>query len=293
MKFIGITRGKRFSPNMSDNDMAIMREVGKRLNDQSHEVRLVSEDDYLELEQLCQFMPDAVFTMLRGNEGVNCLRRLESQGIPTLNCADAIENAHRSRISRILYDNGLPIPKTVILDEKTFKYDNHRLIQLIRGINTPCWIKNGQGWAQTDEDVVFSETHNEVMKTIRRKHERNLNAEIIVCEHLYGDLVKFYGVEKTDFFSWNYPDLNHSKFGLEIINGRPARFKFNEMELKKVCDIIASLSGVYVYGGDCVVDAGGNFKIIDFNDWPSFSSCRDYAAVAITRRILHLIHQPH
>ena len=36
-----------------------------------------------------------------------------------------------------------------------------------------------------------------------------------------------------------------------------------------------------MYGGDAIVTSDGDFYIIDFNDWPSFASCREAAAEAI------------
>ena len=30
-----------------------------------------------------------------------------------------------------------------------------------------------------------------------------------------------------------------------------------------------------VYGGDAIVKSNGTYVIIDFNDWPSFSRCRE------------------
>ena len=44
---------------------------------------------------------------------------------------------------------------------------------------------------------------------------------------------------------------------------------------------LAQLVGIEVYGGDAIIDSEGRFYIIDFNDWPSFSRCRDEAAEAI------------
>ena len=44
---------------------------------------------------------------------------------------------------------------------------------------------------------------------------------------------------------------------------------------------LAGLLGLEVYGGDCIVRQDGTFAIIDFNDWPSFSRCRNDAAKAI------------
>ena len=81
-----------------------------------------------------------------------------------------------------------------------------------------------------------------------------------------GIVIFFVIIALCDFFCWNYPDPCHSKFGIEAINGKPARFMFDEQKMKNVCDRIAALSGIFVYGGDCVVNSDGDFKIIDFND---------------------------
>ena len=288
MKVVGITRGKQFSPNMSANDLAIMQEVEQRLKAFGNEVSLISEDNISDLQNISQEPPDAVFTMLRGDEGISCLRHLEYHGIPVLNGANAITNAHRSNITRLLSENEFPIPNTLIIDNLTIQEDIERLEQLINQITFPCWIKNGQGWAQFNDDVAFVQTQEDALKRIRLIHKRYPLGDIIICEHLKGDLVKFYGIEDTNFFYWSYPDLKHSKFGLEAINGKPVRFKFDATKLKIVCDRIAALSGIFVYGGDCVVNAEGDFKIIDFNDWPSFSSCRNSAADAIALRLLKL-----
>ena len=44
-----------------------------------------------------------------------------------------------------------------------------------------------------------------------------------------------------------------------------------------------------VYGGDCIVEPDGSFYFIDFNDWPSFSCCREAASAAIAARVLRAI----
>jgi len=48
---------------------------------------------------------------------------------------------------------------------------------------------------------------------------------------------------------------------------------------------LARAVGIKVYGGDCIVGEDGSFCIIDFNDWPSFSRCREDAATAIATLI--------
>ena len=49
-------------------------------------------------------------------------------------------------------------------------------------------------------------------------------------------------------------------------------------EMKKTVDRLATTIGVIVYGGDAIVRSDGSFVIIDFNDWPTFSPCREEAA---------------
>ena len=48
---------------------------------------------------------------------------------------------------------------------------------------------------------------------------------------------------------------------------------------------LAEAVGIEVYGGDCIVSSDGTFCLIDFNDWPSFSRCREEAAEAIASLI--------
>ena len=84
---------------------------------------------------------------------------------------------------------------------------------------------------------------------------------------------------------WQYASHGHSKFGLESINGKEKGYTFTPKAIKEHLDRFAALIDVPIYGGDAIIDADGNFWIIDFNDFPSFSSCRDEAAKAIAKRI--------
>jgi len=107
-------------------------------------------------------------------------------------------------------------------------------------------------------------------------------------EHAEGDLVKFYGVEGVGFFSYTYPteEQGYSKFGLEAHNGKPKYFSFSSGALKQMADKAARESGFLIYGGDAIIMQNGDFVIIDFNDWPSFASCRKQASKAIAQRII-------
>ena len=50
---------------------------------------------------------------------------------------------------------------------------------------------------------------------------------------------------------------------------------------------LAAATGVSIYGGDAIVRADGSFCLIDFNDWPSFSRCREEAADVVTELVVN------
>lgn len=105
----------------------------------------------------------------------------------------------------------------------------------------------------------------------------------IVQAHVPGDLVKFYAV-KSGFFKYFYPsDDGDSKFGDEKRNGVARHYAFDEKLLQATADKVAQITGIDVYGGDAIITENGEFYLIDFNDWPSFSRCRDIAADEIAK----------
>lgn len=112
------------------------------------------------------------------------------------------------------------------------------------------WVKSDSGHQvsfATDESAVAS-----LCKTI---------AHPVVTAHIAGTDLKFYGVADTFFYPSGHPDLRQAAMRL------------------------ARLVGVSVYGGDAVVRPDGSFVIVDFNDWPSFSPCRDEVAAAISQLV--------
>ena len=94
--------------------------------------------------------------------------------------------------------------------------------------------------------------------------------------------MKFYGVSATGFFRYYYPtDDGLSKFGQEQLNGQAHHYPFSATDLQTKAEALAAAVGLQVYGGDAIVTADGSWYMIDFNDWPSFSRCREEAAEAI------------
>lgn len=276
-RILGISRANKFSPNHIGNDSAIFNLTCQSLREMGLDVVIVDEDQFLETD----FDIKYIFSMSRSVKAIEKLKTLEKKGCKVVNSAFGNENCCRERMTTLLIDNRIPHPKSFILEtqEKIESYISKKDFK-------PCWIKRGDFHAIHREDVSYVRNIEEADSIINEYRLRGINRAVI-NEHLFGDLVKFYGVANTNFFYWFYPfDANHSKFGLEEINGPSKGLKFDISKMQKICNDAADVLNVKVYGGDCIVGEDGNIRIIDFNDWPSFAPCRNEAAPFIAKSIV-------
>ena len=281
MKLLGIERSSRFSPNSTARDKAIFNAVADELRRMGHLVDTASEDNATAFAGY-----ESVFNMGRDECFLHRLAEEEIKGLRVINSASALLSSTRSVLTRLFEEKKIPTPESRTLTLAQLReYASHP-------ISSGCfssgslWIKRGDACAQQATDVCFIRNKEELQTAYDFFLAHNID-DIVISEHIPGDLVKFYGVEGTDFFFYHYPTATgtFSKFGLEVFNGVPAGYDFSPEELKKTADRAARLSGFIVYGGDCIIRPDGTFAIIDFNDWPSFSLCRTEAAQAIATRI--------
>lgn len=274
LRVVGIRRAQRFSPNSVERDAAICQAVADCLGRQGYDVSLHAEEAFTPC--LAQGAA-AVFSMARGTETVAALERLST---PVVNPVAGLRNARRGDMTRIFAEAGIPMPRSWMV----------RTDGTLPDADCPCWLKRTDECAQASGDVVYAHGRDELAAAMRRFADRGLR-EAVVCEHLPGDLVKFYGVKGTGFFEYYYPTAGDgfSKFGLEHHNGAARFYAFDAAALAATADRAASLLNLPVYGGDCIVGADGEVRLIDFNDWPSFSRCCDRAAEAITSVIVKAI----
>ena len=259
MRILMIQRAPRFSPNSEEKDLAILEAVAGILRHEGHTVCIVSES------VLCPelFECDFVFSMGRLPETLKMLKSLT--GIPVINTPVGIENCIRSQLTTIMKRIGTPLPP----EEGLCGY----------------WLKRGDAVAQSKDDVQFVADKAELEEKKQQFISRGIKA-YTVSAHVKGDLVKFYSVSGTAFFRYYYPtDDGDSKFGDEHHNGKAQHFPFDVSSLRFYSEQLAKAVGIRVYGGDCIVRQDGSFCIIDFNDWPSFSRCREEAAGAIASLI--------
>ena len=149
----------------------------------------------------------------------------------------------------------------VVNDPRSVEICNSRraIDSLMRSNRIPAapYYERGKGWIKADRghDVRFAANEEEMLAFKQQVEDPLLTA------HVEGTLVKFYGVADRFFSPQGYPQVAEAAARL------------------------ARLVGIQVYGGDAVLLSDGTFAIIDFNDWPSFSSCREEAAAAICRLI--------
>ncbi|MDR0428027.1 MAG: hypothetical protein LBH12_05430 [Dysgonamonadaceae bacterium] len=276
IKITGIRRGNQYSPNHIGNDAAIFNLTTEYLKTKNCEITEYTEEEFRQ----ATVEADLIFNMVRNTQSIKKLQQLEDKGIKIVNSGYGIENCTREKMTRLLLSNNIPHPTSIIV-----RTDNPNLKNLESLESSYCWIKRGDFHAIHREDVTYARMGEEAESIIKEYYRRGIPSAVI-NEHLDGDLVKFYGVDGEDFFYWFYPnDLNHSKFGLERINGKSKGIPFDLNELKKICSRSAQVLDIRIYGGDCVVDKNGNIKIIDFNDWPSFAPCRNEAAPHIAQCI--------
>ena len=252
-----ISRACRFSPNSVENDRLILEAVAKEMKALGNEVRMITEEEVLSLGALPK--ADIVYCMARSAEA---LEIIESSKARIINAPEGIRICgNRLALTDIMRKLEVPLPP-------------------VNG-DAGIWLKRGKGTAEVAEDTVFCKSEEEIAEAIRRFADRGIT-DVCRQAHVVGDLVKFYGVANTDFFYHFYPtDSGRSKFGSEEHNGKAHHYPFSAEEMKKAVDRLATSIGVIVYGGDAIVKSDGSFVIIDFNDWPTFSPCREEAAKAI------------
>ncbi len=260
-KVIAIYRDERFSPNSVGKDAAILQAVCGLL--QSDDILYIKES-----ELSADVHADIYVSMGRLPQTLVILKAKQESGALVINSAYGIENCERGRLDAIMRNYSIPVPPVDGTDG--------------------FWLKRTDAAAQSKDDVVFCKDRATLASAEADFVIRGVTAWIVQA-HIPGDLIKWYAVS-GGFFRYYYPgDDGISKFGDEKINGKACHYDFDVTSLQNSAAAVAEIAGVDVYGGDAIVTPDGKYYIIDFNDWPSFSRCRDAAAEAIAATIKHRI----
>jgi glutathione synthase/RimK-type ligase-like ATP-grasp enzyme len=203
---------------------------------------------------------DVYLSMARLPETVRLLKSFEEQGATVINSAYGVAASVRCKLHETMRANHIPMPPS---------HGEHGY-----------WLKRGDEAAQEEGDVVYCPDNESLAKAEGKFAARGID-NYVVTAHVPGDVVKFYGVGDR-FFRYYYPsDDRRMKFSHELVNGEAHHYPFDERLMRHEVERLAEIISLDVYGGDAIVDEAGRFYIIDFNDWPSFSRCREEAANAI------------
>lgn len=276
-----IPREARFSPGSVEKDTAILSAVRTQLMEHSQYVE-VGQDE----------VTDVCLAMCRGEAALQRLEQLERRHVLVMNKVEAIRWCHqRARLMSLLEADNIPVPPQ--LDSEADEPGDSS------GKHHGYWVKRGDSCAETAMDVQYAPDR----ETAIRLRDQMLScgaAATDVRRHIPGDLLKFYAVRGTGFFRYYYPtaidagdaysgENKVGKFGVERYNGQPHYYSFDKDQLEELARRAADLVQLDIYGGDCIVRPDGQLVMIDLNDWPSFSRCRQEAAEAIARRIMQQV----
>lgn len=280
---LGIFRAACFSPGMVERDEAVLRAVAERLERAGYLVKLIHEED------LTSDMPkpDVVVHMARSHSALNILQEWQMEGCRVINSVEGVRGVERAALAELCVVQGIPTPKTWIVDTA-----NSEVLSVCATDNTcgditfPCWVKRTGSCAQEPEDVLRVADASEYVLCLSRFRARGI-CRAVVMEHLEGPCFKFYAVPAADFFY----SLPSASLGYDKFSNNPSVDAGNEdlWEVKMPDNLLSTIDlHLEVYGGDVIIGPDGVARLIDLNDWPSFSACREEAADAIARLVMNI-----
>lgn len=260
VKVLGVFREPMFSHNAVEADRNILEESLLALEDGLAGLVEVDRMESSDVPRLRRKV-DLILTMAQGQSTLSMLERIEKHGVRVCNSTAAVRSCYRKEMSKLLGKDA-NYPTYALLDTET----PH--IEKIFQSDLGYWIKRGDVHAVVNEDVCFVKYLRELPEVLQRFRIRDIPF-VIVQRHVYGKVVKFYGV-RGGFFNI------HS-----VGKCSDASIQVSEEKIRKLAEKAAKKMGLEVYGGDCVIDNIGTHHIIDMNDWPSFRTCRAQAALAV------------
>jgi glutathione synthase/RimK-type ligase-like ATP-grasp enzyme len=256
----GVYREKALSPGKVAEDAAILEAVLRRLAARGREVRRLAAED------LGPKPPAAagVLHMAQGPQALGLLAQWEGQGLSLVNSPEAVRRCYRRHLFPLLAGEGVPCPRT------RFFPLAEALERWGREFPGPGWLKRAEVHAEGPGDVARVADLEDALPLLADFARRDLRA-LVWQEHVPGEEIKFYAVGPGRLLKAFWPATGAPVTGSLI------------GEMAALASRLAALSGLEVFGGDVILTPEGEPVLIDLNDWPSFSRCREAAA----REIAH------
>ncbi len=254
----GIYREKALSPGKVAEDAAILEAVLRCLTARGREVRRLAAED------LTPEPPTAagVLHMAQGPQALSLLAQWQGKGLILINSPEAVRRCYRRHLFPLLVRGGFPCPRT------RFFHLSEAVESWGREFPGPGWLKRSEVHAEGPGDVVQVADLKGALQVVADFARRHLSG-LVWQEHVPGEEIKFYAVGPGRFFQAFW-----SASGAPVAD--PIVGKMAEL-----AGGLAEVSGLEVFGGDVIWTPEGEPVLIDLNDWPSFSRCREDAAQEI------------
>lgn len=283
-RILCIFRAACFSPGMVERDEAILRAVAERLEGIHYTVDMIHEEQLTPNTPI----PDIVLHMTRSARALEILEHWETAGCRVLNSAESIRGVERETLALQCTKWGIPTPMTWIISTASpIAWVAETTEKTLAPIAFPCWMKRAGTCAQHPDDVCFVPDAEAYRHILARFRAREIY-KVVVMKHLEGTTIKFYGVQGTDFFySLPASQLGYDKWTTHPVDAQVPSLAPDTYS-KMLCYIKEQLGEgkrgfPMIYGGDAIIGPDGIARLIDLNDWPSFSACREKAAGAIAQ----------
>ena len=257
IKIAGIARKTEFSPNHELNDFLIIQKTAEELTKLEAKVKVYREEDIFNEE----IKEDYIFSMVQSPDGSKQLLEIAKDKKFVINTPESVRNCYRYNMNRILEENKIPFPKSMIVNTDTSNFE------FLDNFINKIWVKRGDAHAVQREDVVYLNDKNKASYVLKEFISRGLKT-CTIQNHIEGDTIKFYSIFEKDLFYWYTANLKYFA-------------PFNEEKLKQLANDSAKALGLEIFGGDAIVTKESEIFIVDINDWPSFAPIRDRASKII------------
>lgn len=264
MTFLGVYRERVFSPGKIREDAAILHATLTELSRTGYKTTVAEPKD------LDSFSgrPAFVLSMAQSHRALDILESWQKQGTRIINSVSSIRNTYRKPLISLLAKACLPIPSSQILQVDEAEWGTSF------GASASYWLKRGDVHATQQADVAKVTSKEEFVRALNHFRRQKIK-EVLVQEHVGGEVIKFYGVAKGRYFR-----------AFLVSNGEEVT---SEMKtLSTLAHRSAETVGLEIYGGDSILTQKGEMILVDLNDWPSFSRCCRSAAKGIAKYITSL-----
>jgi hypothetical protein len=265
VRALGVYREAEFSPGKVGADAAILDVVLAHIAAEGVSTAALPAADFVRTPITdCTL----ILAMCQSESALERLSAYQARGAVAINSPQSIRACYRDRLGQLLIRAGAPVPEGILVQTAaTSTRQSLAGLEASRGI----YVKRGDLHALSADDVRFVDNEASLARVLSDFAARGIRYAYLQAA-VEGRVIKFYGVTGSGYFTSAEAGLDVSLMARLSAAARDA----------------ASTLGLEVWGGDAIVD-GQQFKIIDFNDWPSFERVRGPAAQAIAARALQKI----